>query len=353
MIATSVNPPLTDALIDRLVDIWIATTEAGGSVGFEPPVTRAQVADEVATYWDQRLDGSLDLVVASDGAVVVGFGFLQPGRGVSAHTGEISKLQRDPTAAGRGVGGVVLMALEDLAVARGLTLVSLTVRQGTGRDAYYAERGYAQVATLPGWLRIAGRPTDLLVMSKAVGAGAGTGVSIPSPAPDLPAPVPGGSEPSDQWSRGVEPRPPRGPRIPVRRLDPDLPLPTYARSGDAGMDLHARRRMVLPPGARALMPTGIAVAVPEGYVGLVHPRSGLAIRAGLSIVNSPGTIDAGYRGELLVPLINLDPSATIRLDRGDRIAQMLVQRVEEAVLIEVDELPEGVRGEGGFGSTGR
>ena len=141
-------------------------------------------------------------------------------------------------------------------------------------------------------------------------------------------------------------------QLPITRLDPDLPLPRYARAGDAGLDLHARQRMVLPAGARALMPTGIAVAIPEGYVGLVHPRSGLAVRQGLSIVNTPGTIDAGYRGEIIVPLINLDPSATIRIDRGDRIAQMLIQRVEQVELVEVDELPDGARGEGGFGSTG-
>ncbi|WP_370326140.1 dUTP diphosphatase [Euzebya sp.] len=144
-----------------------------------------------------------------------------------------------------------------------------------------------------------------------------------------------------------------GVRVPVRRLDPDLPLPRYARPGDAGLDLHARERRVLPPGTRALMPTGIAVAIPEGHVGLIHPRSGTAVRQGLGIVNSPGTVDAGYRGELLVPLINLDPSATIRLERGDRIAQLLIQRVEHALLVEVDALPAGVRGEGGFGSTGR
>jgi dUTP pyrophosphatase len=103
----------------------------------------------------------------------------------------------------------------------------------------------------------------------------------------------------------------------------------------------------------ARTPAGIAVAIPEGYVGLVHPRSGLAVRQGLSIVNAPGTIDAGYRGEVIVPLINLDPSATIRIERGDRIAQLLVQPVAHAELVEVAELPDGIRGTGGFGSTGR
>lgn len=138
----------------------------------------------------------------------------------------------------------------------------------------------------------------------------------------------------------------------IRRLDPDLPLPRYARPGDAGIDLMAREDRVLPPGMRCVMPTGVAVAIPPGHVGLVHPRSGRAVREGLSIVNTPGTIDAGYRGELMVPLINHDPSVSVRIARGDRIAQLVVQRFTTATLVEVDELPDGVRGEGGFGSTG-
>ncbi|CAN5458895.1 hypothetical protein BH23ACT9_BH23ACT9_23680 [soil metagenome] len=320
VIVTTVNPPLTESLIDRLVDIWVAATNAGGAIGFVAPVGRAEVERDVAPFWDQRLDGTLDLVVASEGDQVVGFGFLQPDTGLCAHKGEISKLQRDPAVAGRGIGSAVLAALEVRAAERGLTLVSLTVRDGTGSERYYAERGYAHVATLPGWLRIEGRPTGLLVMAKDLERETVSGVGL---------------------------------RLEVTRLDPDLPLPAYARPGDAGLDLYARQRKILLPGARVLMPTGIAVAIPDGHVGLVHPRSGLAIRHGLSIVNAPGTIDAGYRGELMVPLINLDPSVTIRLDRGDRIAQLLIQRVERADLVEVDTLPEGIRGTGGFGSTGR
>jgi dUTP pyrophosphatase len=143
----------------------------------------------------------------------------------------------------------------------------------------------------------------------------------------------------------------------VIRLDPGLPLPTRAHDGDAGVDLYSAEDVELAPGHRALVRTGIAVAVPFGMVGLVHPRSGLAARVGLSIVNSPGTIDAGYRGEIKISLINLDPATTIVVHRGDRIAQLLVQRVELVELVEVssfDEagLAETTRGEGGHGSSG-
>ncbi|HTW18749.1 MAG TPA: dUTP diphosphatase [Mycobacteriales bacterium] len=138
----------------------------------------------------------------------------------------------------------------------------------------------------------------------------------------------------------------------LRRLDPDLPAPAYAHPGDAGADLVAACDVVLAPGERAVVPTGMAVALPEGYVGLVHPRSGLAARSGLAMVNAPGTVDAGYRGELRVILVNLDPNTPITLRRGDRIAQLIVQRVERAGFVEVDELPESARGAGGFGSTG-
>ena len=138
----------------------------------------------------------------------------------------------------------------------------------------------------------------------------------------------------------------------VRRLDPDLPLPSYARPGDAGADLRAAVDVTLAPGERAMVPTGIAIALPEGHVGLVHPRSGLAARHGLSIVNAPGTIDAGYRGEVKVLLVNLDRSEPVVLRRGDRIAQLVVQRYETAAFEEVDELDETVRGSGGYGSTG-
>jgi dUTP pyrophosphatase len=141
-------------------------------------------------------------------------------------------------------------------------------------------------------------------------------------------------------------------QIAIRRLDPDVPLPAYAHPGDAGADLCSTEDVTLAPGERRLVPTGIAMALPEGYVALVHPRSGLAARHGLSIVNAPGTIDAGYRGEVKVCLVNLDPTTPIALSRGDRIAQLVIQRVEEAVFAEVDALPESARGSGGYGSTG-
>jgi dUTP pyrophosphatase len=140
--------------------------------------------------------------------------------------------------------------------------------------------------------------------------------------------------------------------IRVRRVHDDALLPAYAHPGDAGADLTTTVDVRLEPGERALVPTGISIALPDGYVGLVHPRSGLAARCGLSIVNTPGTVDAGYRGELKVMLINLDPREPIVLERGDRIAQLVVQRVERAAFVEVDELPGSVRGDGGHGSTG-
>jgi dUTP pyrophosphatase len=137
---------------------------------------------------------------------------------------------------------------------------------------------------------------------------------------------------------------PAGLAVSIVRLDPGLPVPSYAHPGDAGADLK--------PGERRLVPTGIALALPEGYVGLVHPRSGLAHRSGLSIVNAPGTIDAGYRGEVQVCLVNLDPAIPIELRRGDRIAQLVIQRFETATFVEVDDLPGSSRGAGGYGSTG-
>ena len=138
----------------------------------------------------------------------------------------------------------------------------------------------------------------------------------------------------------------------VRQLYDDLPMPAYAHPGDAGADLVAAVDVDLAPGQRALVPTGVAIALPEGYAAFVHPRSGLAARHGLSLVNAPGTIDAGYRGEIQVIVVNLDPTERIRLRRGDRIAQLVVQRVEHARFVPVGELPESVRAEGGFGSTG-
>ncbi|GAA3925385.1 dUTP diphosphatase [Actinomadura viridis] len=138
----------------------------------------------------------------------------------------------------------------------------------------------------------------------------------------------------------------------VRRLDPELPLPSYAHAGDAGADLVTAVDVELPPGERAVVPTGVAIALPDGYAAFIHPRSGLGARLGVTIVNAPGTVDAGYRGELKVTLLNTDPRDTVRLRRGDRVAQMVVQRVERAVFHEVLELPGSARGTGGFGSTG-
>jgi dUTP pyrophosphatase len=138
----------------------------------------------------------------------------------------------------------------------------------------------------------------------------------------------------------------------ITRLDPEVPLPSYAHPGDAGADLTTTVDVRLEPGERALVPTGIGIALPEGYVALVHPRSGLAARFGVSIVNAPGTVDAGYRGEIKVMLINLDPRDPVVLGRGDRIAQLVVQQVERASFVEVDRLPGSARGEGGYGSTG-
>ena len=140
--------------------------------------------------------------------------------------------------------------------------------------------------------------------------------------------------------------------IQVRRLDPDLPLPAYAHPGDAGADLVAAEEVEIAPGARAKVRTGLAIALPEGYVGLVHPRSGLAARLGVTVLNAPGTVDAGYRGEILVILINHDPVNTVKISRGDRIAQLVVQRVERAVFHVVDTLDDTSRGAGGHGSTG-
>lgn len=138
----------------------------------------------------------------------------------------------------------------------------------------------------------------------------------------------------------------------VRRLDPGLPVPGYAHPGDAGADLCAVENVELPPGARRLVGTGVAIALPDGYAAFVHPRSGLAARLGVGIVNAPGTVDAGYRGEIQVCLVNHDRHRTVRLERGDRIAQLVVQRVARAVFHETHVLPGSARGVGGHGSTG-
>ncbi|MGH2690287.1 MAG: dUTP diphosphatase [Actinomycetota bacterium] len=141
--------------------------------------------------------------------------------------------------------------------------------------------------------------------------------------------------------------------VPVLRLDRGLPLPAYAQDGDAGLDLLAARSLVLEPGERALVPTGIAVAIPEGFAGFVQPRSGLALRQGIGLVNSPGLIDSGYRGEIGVVLVNHDPHVPVKIERGDKVAQLVILPVAHAHVVECDELPASARGDGGFGSSGR
>ncbi len=140
--------------------------------------------------------------------------------------------------------------------------------------------------------------------------------------------------------------------IPLKRLDPELPVPKRAHRGDAGVDLHSAEDLTIAPGERALVKTGIALALPLGTVGLIHPRSGLAAKHGITIVNAPGTVDADYRGELMVCLLNTDKDTPFEITRGMRIAQLVVQRVELPEFVEVDELDETVRGAGGYGSTG-
>jgi dUTP pyrophosphatase len=138
----------------------------------------------------------------------------------------------------------------------------------------------------------------------------------------------------------------------ITRLDPGVPIPSYEHPGDAGADLVTTLDATLAPGERALLPTGIAIALPDGFAAFVHPRSGLAVRYGVSLVNAPGTVDAGYRGEIKVSVINLDPSTPVVFRRGDRIAQLVIQPVVRARFHEVEHLPGSARGEGGFGSTG-
>lgn len=142
-------------------------------------------------------------------------------------------------------------------------------------------------------------------------------------------------------------------KLPIKRLDPDLPLPKYAKPGDAGCDLLAAENVTLQPGGgRALVPTGIALAIPEGYAGFVQPRSGLAVKNGVTCLNTPGLIDSGYRGELKVLLVNTDPDSPFEVVRGERIAQLVIQKIEVVEFEERDDLPSTERGEGGFGSTG-
>jgi dUTP pyrophosphatase len=138
----------------------------------------------------------------------------------------------------------------------------------------------------------------------------------------------------------------------IKRLDPSVPMPSYAKGGDAGADLTTTIDFTIAPGERILIPTGISIALPNGYAAFVHPRSGLAIKSGISMVNTPGTVDAGYRGELKVILINHDPTQSVSFKKGDRIAQLIIQKVEVAEFVEVSELPGSERATGGFGSTG-
>ncbi|WP_214107507.1 dUTP diphosphatase [Acrocarpospora catenulata] len=139
----------------------------------------------------------------------------------------------------------------------------------------------------------------------------------------------------------------------IHRLDPELPLPSYAHPGDAGADLYAAADVDLLPGERAMVGTGVAIALPDGFAAFVHPRSGLAARHGVTLVNAPGTVDAGYRGEIRVTLLNTDTKNAVRIQRGDRVAQLVIQRVEKAAFHEVTRLPGSARGTDGFGSTGR
>ena len=141
-------------------------------------------------------------------------------------------------------------------------------------------------------------------------------------------------------------------KLPIKRLDPSVELPSYAYAGDAGLDLRANEDVTLAPHERRLVSTGLAVAIPEGYAGFVQPRSGLALKQGLSMANTPGLVDSHYRGELKVCAVNLDDARSIHIERGERIAQLVIQRVPVVSLVEVDELDETDRGTGGFGSSG-
>jgi dUTP pyrophosphatase len=152
---------------------------------------------------------------------------------------------------------------------------------------------------------------------------------------------------------GSSPLPHSQPDVLIKRLVPGVPLPSYAHPGDAGADLATAEDVELGPGERALVPTGIAIALPDGYAAFVHPRSGLAAKHGVTLVNAPGTVDAGYRGEIKVTLLNTDRDRPVSFRRGDRIAQLVIQRVERAVFHEVTMLPDSSRGDGGFGSTGQ
>jgi dUTP pyrophosphatase len=310
------NPELTSDLRSRLITLWVTVANAGGAVGFVAPTTMDEVAPVAHGAFDRVVAGTDDLVIALDGAEPVGMGFLERSdTRLQGHVGLVRRLQRAPSHAGRAIGDAILSELEHVAFDRGLTLMTLTVRGGTGRERFYIDRGYRVDGRLPDRLCLdGGRLVDEVRLSKELGR--------------------------------------RRTRLAVRQLDAELPLPRYAHPGDAGLDLFARETVTLGAGERALVPTGVAVAIPVGHVGLVHPRSGLAARHGVTVVNAPGTIDAGYRGEIKVILVNTDRRATVTLERGDRIAQLVVQRVETVEVVPVTSLPPAARGSGGFGSTG-
>ncbi|HSK91718.1 MAG TPA: dUTP diphosphatase [Euzebyales bacterium] len=312
------NPPLTPDLRAALIELWSTVANAGGAVGLVAPTSPEAVAALAEPAFARVERGDDDLVVAFDDGRPVGFGFLATNdNDLTAHWATVSCLQRAPSRAGQGVGGRVLDLLEAAARRRGLVRLTLTTRGETGSEGFYLARGYRLDARMPDRLRVGGgRLVEELHLSKPLRGDAGRA------------------------------------RLPVKRLDPQLPLPRYAHPGDAGLDLYAREAVMLAPGERALVPTGIAVAIPPDHVGLVHPRSGLAARHGVTLVNAPGTIDAGYRGEIKVIVANTDAREPVALERGCRIAQLLIQRVETVEVVAVDALPGTVRGEGGFGSTG-
>lgn len=324
MVEVHRNPPVDPRLRGVLVDLWVEVSNAGGAVGFVPPVRADDVRPVADVAFERVAAGLDDLVVAEDEGTAVGLAFLMTeDRALRRHWATVTRLQRHPAWRGRGVGDALLAELEAAGRDRGLERLVLTVRGGTGTEAFYLSRGFRLDGRLPGRIRVGdGDDRDELVLSKVLPPAMG---SAPEPA---------------RLS------------LPVRRLDPGLPLPAYAHPGDAGLDLRARREVTLGPGERTLVPTGVAVAVPDGHVGLVHPRSGLAARRGLGIVNAPGTIDAGYRGEVQVVVVNHDLRDPVTLRRGDRIAQLVVQPVADVAVTEVPELPSSPRGEGGFGSTG-
>jgi dUTP pyrophosphatase len=310
------NPDLARHLRKQLIALWTAVANDGGAVGFVRPTTAATVEPVAHAAFDRVAAGQDDLVVAFDQGEPVGMGFLErSATPLQGHVGVVRRLQRATSHVGRAIGAAILAELEALARARGLVLITLNVRGGTGSEQFYLARGYRLDARLPDRLRVeGGRLADELRLSKHVRA--------------------------------------QRPALLVQRLDVDLPLPRYAHAGDAGLDLHARTTVSLDPGQRALVPTGVAVAIPEGHVGLVHPRSGLAAKHGVTLVNAPGTIDAGYRGEILAIMANTDRQDTVVLERGARIAQLVIQRVETVDVVAVTTLPDSARGSSGFGSTG-